>query len=213
MNSARLPSAKRRMASESTTHASASKPYHLTLLDPATTTVVDVYKEWNEGLFGGVPLSQVDVNTQEWKKDPEMLLQYRIRRTIGKEIDARFVSEPRIMHPHSTEIAIFTGTQRFMDSHTPSTVYRLSEFLEFESHKRVYGGTFNWPGKESLPTTQAASTAARMPISRADPIPANAALARASQPRIESRENLNRKEDESAAQKITSTTDSKESST
>jgi hypothetical protein len=50
MNSARLPSAKRRMASEYTTHASASKPYHLTILDPATTKLEDVYKEWNEGL-------------------------------------------------------------------------------------------------------------------------------------------------------------------
>jgi hypothetical protein len=45
MDSASKPKVKSQMASESATHASANKPYHLTILDPATTTVEDVYKE------------------------------------------------------------------------------------------------------------------------------------------------------------------------
>jgi hypothetical protein len=94
MDLASLPAANRRRASVSAACANSNKPYHRTLLDPAFTTVEDVYKEWKDGIFGGVPLSQVDVNTQEWQNDPKMLLQYRIHLTIGKEIDAR-----RLMHP------------------------------------------------------------------------------------------------------------------
>jgi hypothetical protein len=189
--SASLPAAKRRMVSESAARARASSHYHLTPIDPAATTVSNIYQEWKYGLLGGNPLFQVDVATQEWQNDPEMLLQYRIRRSIGNTIDGI-----RQRSPEYSDMDIVADTQNLMDAHNPSTVAHLAAYLEVENLRLVYGDlasgvTYTWPRKEFLPTFQAAPSAARMPMAyspfarmmmagslRAAAVSANAARAR-----------------------------------
>jgi hypothetical protein len=143
-DSASLPAAKRRMVSESAARARVSSQYHLAPIDPATATVSNIYQEWSFGIFGGIPLSQVDVATQEWQNDPEMLLQYRIRRSIGNAI----IKAPQ-RKPQYSEIELVANLQRFLDGHNPSTFARLAAYLEMGDIIRVYGDlanglTFPW---------------------------------------------------------------------